>query len=336
MQDLFFMARPRIAVLYVGGSIGMVRNVKTGRIEPLDSLIEIHRFLPEIQREVSLQFFTLSNVGSSEVTPDHWVEIAETIDKHYDSFEGFVIIHGTNTMSYTASALSFALQNLSKPVILTGALMPINDLSSDGRMNLIFAIRAAQLDLAEVCIVLGPSILRGCRSVKVEQSILQTFMSPKFPALGEFGTTVTLHPWRTVRRKRRLTCHPVFDQNVVSITLHPGMPARVFDSILAARPHGIVLRAYGQGMLPEHLHEWLQRVGKEKIPVVITSQLLRGTIDLHRYRKHLTLEQLGVISGKDMTHEWAVVKLMWALTQGKTEARVREIMEKNVAGEISE
>ena len=330
------MPRPRIAVLYVGGSIGMVRNQKPGRIEPLESLIEIHRFLPEVQREVSLQFFSLANVGSSEVTPDHWTEIARTIEEHYEEFEGFVVIHGTNTMSYTASALSFALQNLSKPVILTGALMPINDLSSDGRMNLIFAIRAAELDLAEVCIVLGPTILRGCRSVKVEQSILQTFVSPKFPALGEFNTSVQLHPWRLVRRKRRLLCRPTFDPAVLPITLHPGMPEEYFDALLSARPHGIVLRAYGQGMLPEHLHQWIQRALQRKIPVVITSQLLRGSIDLHRYRKQLTLEQLGVISGKDMTHECAVVKLMWALTQTKSENRIRELMERNVAGELSE
>lgn len=330
------MPRPRIAVLYVGGSIGMVRNQKTNRIEPLESLVEIHRFLPELQREVALQFFSLANLGSSEVTPEHWVEIARTIEQHYDGFEGFVVIHGTNTMSYTASALSFALQHLSKPVVLTGALMPINDLSSDGRMNLIFAIRAAQMDLAEVCIVLGPTILRGNRSKKMEQSILQTFESPKFPVLGEFNTTVQLHPWRLVRRKRRLSCHPTFDTDVVSITLHPGLPERYFDIILSARPHGIVLRAYGQGMLPENLHAWIRKVTEQKIPIVITSQLVRGSIDLHRYRKQLTLEQLGVVSGKDMTHECAVVKLMWALTQTKSESRLRDLMEKNLSGELTE
>lgn len=330
------MPRPRIAVLYVGGSIGMVRNQKTNRIEPLESLVEIHRFLPEVQRETALQFFSLLNLGSSEVTPEHWVAIAQTIDQNYDAFDGFVVIHGTNTMSYTAAALGFALQNLSKPVVLTGALMPINELSSDGRMNLIFAIHAAQLDIAEVCIVLGPTILRGCRSVKVEQSILQTFISPKFPALGEFNTSVHLHEWRTVRRKRHLLCRPTFDANVVSVTLHPGLPDASFDALLAVPPSGIVLHAYGQGMLPEHLHGWIRRVTERRIPVVITSQLLRGSIDLHRYRKQLTLEQLGVISGKDMTHECAVVKLMWTLAQTKSPTRVRDLMERNLVGELSE
>src|SRR3989338_6942182 len=158
------MARTKIAILYMGGSIGMVMNQKTGRIEPMESLSVIHRAIPELQREVALEFFSVSNVGSSEVTPDHWVEIARKIESMYDAFEGFVVIHGTNTMSYTASALSFALQNLRKPIVFTGSLLPINYTGSDGRMNLVFAIKAALLDIAEVCVVLGPKVLRGCRS----------------------------------------------------------------------------------------------------------------------------------------------------------------------------
>src|SRR3989344_8714843 len=172
------MARARIALLDVGGSIGMKVNQKTGRIEPLESLSEVHRFLPELQKEVALKFCSIANVGSSEIKPEHWIEIARTIEELYDEFDGFVVVHGTNTMSYTAAALSFALQNLSKPVVLTGALMPINDLAGDGRMNLVFAIRTAQLDIAEVCVALGPYILRGSRVKKVEASFLETFESP--------------------------------------------------------------------------------------------------------------------------------------------------------------
>ncbi|HVW67199.1 MAG TPA: asparaginase [Candidatus Peribacteraceae bacterium] len=330
------MARPNIAVLYVGGSIGMIRNQKTGRMENLESLAEIHRFLPELQREVALQFFTLSNLGSSDVTTMHWIEIARTIEKHYDAYDGFVVIHGTNTMSHTAAALSFALQNLSKPVVLTGSLMPINDLSSDGRMNLIFAIRAAQLDIAEVCIVLGPRILRGNRAVKMEQSILHTFDSPHFPALGEFTTSVALHPWRTVRRKRTHSCRPDFDERVLSLTLHPGIPDAQFTALLNANPHGIIIQSYGQGMLPESLFPWLQTVTGRNIPIVVTSQMLKGTIDLRLYRKQIALERLGIISGKDMTYECALTKLMWVLARTKNPAKIRELMERNLAGELTD
>ncbi len=312
-------------------------NQKTGRIEPIESLNEIHRFLPELQREVALQFFSIANVGSSEVTPDHWVQIAQTIETIYDQYEGFVIIHGTNTLTYTAAALSFALQGLSKPVVLTGSLLPINDLGGDGRMNLIFAIRAAQLDIAEVCVVLGPRALRGSRVKKVDQSLFQTFDSPKFPALADFSTGGEhLHPWRTVRRKRTLECRASFDPHVVLVTLHPGIPESHLNALLDTKPHGIVLRAYGPGMLPESLFPWLRRATAMDIPIVITSQTFRGNVDLHRYRKQLTLEQMGIISGKNMTFECAMTKLMWAITQAKNPRRLRDLMERSLVGELDD
>jgi len=330
------MARPRIALLYVGGSIGMKMNRKTGRIEPIESLNEIHRFLPELQREVALKFYSLSNVGSSEVTPKDWVEIAQTIERLYDDFEGFVVVHGTNTMGYTASALSFALQGLSKPVVLTGALLPINDIGGDGRMNLVAAIHAAQLDIAEVCIALGPRVLRGCRAKKVDQSLLQTFDTLRVDPLAEFNVGVHLGEHRLVRRKRQLVCKPTFDANVAVVTLHPALELRFLDSILQTKPHGIIMRAYGPGMLPERLFPWLRKVTAQGIPIVLTSQTIRGRVDLHHFRKQITLEQFGVISGKDMTFECALVKLMWALTQTENPHRLREIMEKSLVGELEE
>ncbi|MBT4367534.1 asparaginase [Candidatus Peregrinibacteria bacterium] len=329
------MARPKIALLYVGGSIGMQMNKKTGRIEPIESLTEIHRLLPELQRDVSLTFYSITNVGSSDITPEHWVEIALMIKKLYDQFEGFVIVHGTNTMSYTAAALSFALQGLSKPIVLTGALLPINDLAGDGRMNLIFAIRAAQLDIAEVCIALGPHILRGSRSKKVDNSFLQTFDSPKVLPLAEFTTEVNLMDHRIVRRKRSLVCNPSFDPNVLLLTMHPGLNESYLDAMLKSDPHGIILRSYGSGMLPESLFPWIRRVTEKNIPIVVTSQSLRGTVDLHKYRKQMMMEELGIISGMDMTFECTVVKLMWALNQAKSQKKLKEIMEKNLVGEFS-
>ncbi|MEQ1849033.1 MAG: asparaginase [Candidatus Peribacteraceae bacterium] len=329
------MARLKIAVLYVGGSIGMIRNRRTGRIEQLDSIEHIHRFLPEAQRDVSLEFFTVANVGSSEVTPEHWVLIAEKIRALYDRFDGFVVIHGTNTMAYTAAALSFALQNLSKPIILTGSILPLDELGSDARMNLAYALQAAQLDLAEVCVVLGPRVLRGNRAKKTDQSIIKTFSTPRMSPLVRFDATVELSPRRVVRRKRSLIVKPAFDPNVLSITLHPGMPEHYFDLLLDFNPSGIVLRAYGQGMLPESLFPWLREATKRKIPIVIVSQLQKGSIDLHRFRKQMTLESMGVISGMDMTYECAVTKLMWVLAQTKDPRRVRELMEKSLAGELT-
>ncbi len=330
------MARSKIALLYVGGSIGMKVNQKTGRIEPLESLSEVHRLLPELQKEVALQFFSVANVGSSEINPTHWEEIALLIKDIYDDFDGFVIIHGTNTMSYTAAALSFALQGLSKPVVLTGALMPINDVAGDGRMNLVFAIRTAQLDIAEVCVVLGPEVLRGTRAKKVEASFLKTFESPNCPPLADFSREVTLAEHRLVRRKRTLVCKPSFDPNVVLLSVHPGISDAYLQAVLDAKPHGIILRTYGPGMISQSLFPWLHEVTDREIPICITSQALRGKVDLHKYRKQLVLEQLGIISGKNMTFECAMVKMMWALTQAKTPRRIRDLMERSLVGEMDD
>ena len=328
--------RPKIALLYVGGSIGMIMNQKTGRIDPVESLSEIYRFLPELQREVALEFFPIANVDSADVTPAHWVAIAKTIEEQEKNFEGFVVIHGTNTLSYTAAALSFALQNLSKPVILTGALLPINDMAGDCRMNLVFAIRAAELDLAEVCIVLGPRVLRGCRAKKVNESILQTFDSTRFPPLADFSSAFELHPWRIVRRKRTLECRPTFDPNVLLLTLHPSIQDTYLEAILASKPHGIVMRAYGPGLISKRLLPWLVKLEEAGIPIVMTSQVLRSHVDVHRFRKDLPTEQQHIISGKDMTYECALAKLMWALTQTQTPEKLRTLMEKSVVGELDE
>jgi L-asparaginase len=311
-------------------------NQKTGRIEPIESLNEIHRFLPELQREVALKFFSLANVGSSEITPNNWVEIALKIGQIYDDFEGFVVVHGANTMSYTAAALSFALQGLSKPVILTGAIHPINDIAGDGRMNLIYAIRAAQLDIAEVCVVMGPRVLRGNRAKKVDQSLFRTFDTLTCAALAEFNMEVHLAGHRIVRRKRTLKCRPDFDPNVVLLSMHPGMSDRFLDAVLASEPHGIVLRTYGPGMIPVHLYDWLRTVTKQGIPVLLTSQALRGKVDLHCYHKQLTLERLGVISGANMTFECATVKLMWAIRQTHNSKHLRDLLAKSLAGEMDE
>ncbi len=311
-------------------------NQKSGRIEPLESLSEMHRFLPELQKEVSLKFFSVANVGSSEIHSEHWVEIAQVIKENYDEFDGFVVVHGTNTMSYTASALSFALQGLSKPVVLTGALLPINDLVGDGRMNMVFAIRAAQLDIAEVCVCLGPHVFRGSRIKKVEASFMETFESPNCGPLIDFSREIHIADHRIVRRKRTLDYKASFDKNVVLLTVHPDMPESFLNATLDADPHGIVLRTYGPGMLSKELFPWLQKVTEKEITIVITSQALRGKVDLHKYRKQLTLEQLGIISGKDMTFECAVVKLMWALTQAKAPRRIRDLMERDLVGELEE
>ncbi|MBT4021155.1 asparaginase, partial [Candidatus Peribacteria bacterium] len=319
--------KPKIALLHVGGSMGMIMNQKTGRISPVESVGEIHRLVPELQKEVSLSLFPISNIGSIDITPELWTEIANTIYREYDKYDGFVITHGTNTMSYTASALSFAIQGLSKPIILTGAILPVNDAAGDARRNLVYAIRAAQLDIAEVCVVLGPKVLRGSRTKKMHESVSRTFESTRFPHLADFTRNFEIHPWRITKRKRSLKFNPNFDPNVALITLYPGMSNKFLNAVLESEPHGILIRAFGPGMIPEIISPWLKDVTKRNIPIVMTSQVLDSFVDLQFYRKQLTLEKMGIISGKDMTYECALTKFMWGLAQTKSPSKLRGLIE---------
>lgn len=330
------MNRAKIAVLYVGGSIGMTVNKATGRIEPIESIDEIYKFLPELQKEVRLDFFPITTVGSSDITPDHWSELSVVIQQQYEKYDGFVVIHGTNTMTYTAAALAFSLQGLSKPIICTGALMPLNDLAGDGRMNLIHAIRAAQLDIAEVCIVSGARVLRAVRTKKMEQALFKTFDSPGFPSLADFNVQVEQHPWRKVRRKRSLVCKPTYETNIAVLTLFPGIHLSVLDSVLARKHKAIVLQAYGPGMLPATVEPWLEQVAAANVPLLLVSQTVAGRIELDQYRKQLLLQNLGCIAAKNMTLDCAVVKLMWALAQGYTKKQLKKCIETSVVGELDE
>ena len=330
------MPRSNIALLYVGGSIGMKVNQRTGRIEPIEDPQEIHRLLPELQREVALKFIPLTNVGSSEVQPADWVTMCAEIERLYDNYDGFVVVHGTNTMSYTAAALSFALQNLSKPIVLTGALHPLNDIAGDGRMNLIYAIRAAQLDIAEVCVCVGPVVLRGCRVKKIDESLFRTFESPGVMPLAEFGSRVELSPDRKKRRKRQMTCKAAFDPAVTLVTLYPGMPDSLLDAVLTTKPRGVVVQAFGPGMFPDKVTSWFRDLIEQGALVVLTSQSLHGSVDLSRFRKQLAIEKLGVLSGKDMTYETAVVKTMWALANASSVPGAKKLLLKNCAGEMTE
>lgn len=330
------MPRASVALVYIGGAMGVVTNRKTGTVRPIESVNEIHRVIPELQGEVHLELLPLHDIGTPELLPSHWTVLAEAIKRHYDQYEGFVVLHDTNTLVYTACALSFALQSLSKPIVLTGALAPLNDIGGDARMNLIYAIRSALLDVAEVVITLGPQILRGSRTKKVQQELTGSFASHCFPALGEFRTTgAALHPWRYVRRKRTLLCRSSFDPNVVTLTMTPGIREQVLDAVLDAGPRGIVLRSYGPGVVPPSFLPWLRRVADGGVPIVVTSQMTKGMIDFQDLKRQIAFERTSLISGHDMTHECAAVKLMWALTQAKGD-RLCGLMERSLVGELGD
>src|SRR3989338_605274 len=329
------MKKPKICLLFCGGTIGMVRNRSTGVLEPAQDASEILRLFPELQKIIQFDFKVLVNIDSSNMSPDIWTQIARKIHELYDLYDGFVIAHGTDTMAYTASAISFALQNLNKPIVLTGSLVPLNEIGSDGRNNLIYACLTATLDIAEVCIVLSNHIIRGNRAKKFHESFSALFHSPNFPVLGELGRPIKLEDWRLKRRDRKLKYEPRFDSNISVLKLFPGFDPAIIDKVLARKAHGIILEGFGPGNVPSNIIMQIEKCSKRGIPLVLANQMEKGITNLTSYAVGFEAFEAGAISSKDMTTEACVAKLMLVLAQTRKLGEVKKLMESDLVGEMS-
>lgn len=317
----------------------MVKNPKTGALQAATQAADIIRDIPEIQKYIQLDFKMVFNMDSSNMSPHHWTEIATKIHQLYDSYDGFVIAQGTDTMAYCASALSYALQNLSKPVVFTGSLIPLNEIASDGRNNLVYACLTASLDIAEVCIAFANKIIRGNRAKKYHESFVEVFHSPNYPYLGELGRPTVLHEWRKKRRKRSLIFQPKFDPKISLLKLFPGFDPEIIDKVLEREAHGIVIEGFGPGNVPFLDHSIIPQIEKatsKNIPVIIANQMEKGITNLGSYEAGLYAKKAGAISSRDMTTEATVTKLMWALGKTKKLSEIKTIIGKNIAGEIGE
>lgn len=338
------MRKPRICLIFAGGTIGMVKDSHNGTFHPATNAYEIIRDIPEIQKYLSLDFKFVMNLDSSNIGAIHWTTIAKTIHKIYHRYDGFVIAHGTDTMTYTASALSFALQNLAKPIVLTGSLIPLSELGSDGRNNLIYACITSTLDIAEVCIAFASKVIRGNRAKKFHESFSDVFHSPNFPYLGELGNPPTLYPWRKKRRKRLLEFQPEFDSKISLLKIFPGFDPEIIDRVIDRGAHGIIIEGFGPGNVPFVENSIIPQIEKAvslDIPVIIANQMERGVTNLNRYEGGFMAGKSGAISSYDMTTEATVAKLMWALGQIEKTAvinrisKIRRIFERNLSGEMT-
>lgn len=333
------MARAKICVLFAGGTIGMIRDSKTGALRPAFDASDIIRDIPELQKEVQLDFRMIMNMDSSNMNPQDWSKIAEKIYKLYDKFDGFVVLQGTDTMAYTASALSFALQNLSKPVVLTGSLIPMTELGADARNNLIYACLTAALDIAEVCIIFANRIIRGNRAKKHHESFVDVFHSPNYPYLGELGRPTILHDWRKRRRKRVLKFQPEFDAHISLLKLFPGFDPDILERVIDRGAHGIIIEGFGPGNVPfregHSIIPMIEKATDAGIPVVIANQMEMGITNLTSYEAGYLAADAGALSSYDMTTEATVTKLMWLLSQTRDLNKIRKKYAASMAGELS-
>lgn len=328
--------KKKILLLFCGGTIVMEKNEENVLAPPNKdrALRSLFNLEPRIDDLAAVDLFFIANIDSTNITPDLWDQMAQTIFKYYSEYDGFVITHGTDTMAYSASALSFALRNLGKPVVFTGAQIPGYFLESDARRNLINAVRVAKMDLPAVLIVFSEEIILGARASKVSHSELNAFASINRPSLGYVGVDICLRDQVKKEEGSGLSLALGFDGKIAVISLVPGMPITVLEELLVGDLHGIVLIAYGSGNIPEMYLSFLEKAQKKKLPVVIRTQCLEGSTSMDIYATGKQALQFNVIEVSDMSLEATITKLMWALKRGVPYEGIKMIMQKNYAGEL--
>jgi len=289
---------------------------------------------PNLKTIADLDVHYIDNIDSSNMKPEHWDKMASVIAEKYDSYDGFVITHGTDTMSYTSSALSYALGNLGKPVVLTGSQIPGNKIETDARRNFVNAVRVATLDLSGVFLVFDEEIILGSRASKVSESKLDAFETVNWDLAGEIRIDIRLSPDSKKRHSGKLNLQTGFETNVVALYLYPGMPKQVIENILDNGIKGLVLSAYGSGNLSYEYLGALKKAKDKKIAVVVDTQCLQGATLMHVYDVGKSALDAGAIQGYDMSFESVVTKLMWALKRAPYEG-IEKIMHTNYTGEIN-
>ena len=327
----------------------MGRNPMTGALEPLN-FKHLKEHLPEfkyIKADIDVHQFN-PPIDSSDMSPRMWTKLVELIARSYDRYDGFVILHGTDTMAFTASALSFMLQNLTKPVILTGSQLPLGQLRTDGKENLLTSIElAAMYDneghamVPEVCIYFNGHLLRGNRCTKRNADGFDAFDSFNYPHLCETGVDFTFHKHHILKPDYTQPMVPFgeMNRNVIIFSLFPGIQESIVRHVLETpQLRGIVMRSYGSGNAPHY--EWITQSLREAtergVVVVNVSQCVCGRVEMGRYDTGYQLQDAGVISGRDSTVEAAATKLMYLNARYPDVAQVRQMMERSLAGEIME
>ncbi|WP_316768865.1 type I asparaginase [Pedobacter frigiditerrae] len=336
----------KILIIYTGGTIGMVNDAKTGTLIPFD-FEQIQDNVPELARldyQLSVHSFD-PILDSSNMNPEVWAELAELIKEKYDAFDGFVILHGSDTMSFTASALSFMLQNLAKPVILTGSQLPIGEIRTDAKENLITALEIAATKkdgkamVPEVCIYFDYQLFRGNRSIKYNSEKFEAFASPNYPILAEAGVNLDFYPnYILPIPTEPFQIHTSFNANIGVLKMYPGITENAVRAITESNAEAIILEAFGSGNTTTA--PWFITCLKEAIEankiILDISQCKGGSVQLGLYETSRKLQKMGILSGSDLTFESAVTKLMYLLGQDLSIEEVKRLLEISIAGELTD
>ena len=341
-------ARSSILLIYTGGTIGMMKNPVTGALENFnfDQLLE---YVPEI-KGFNLDIFSIAfepPIDSSDITPESWNQLVKIIYSNYEQYDGFVILHGTDTMAFTASALSFMLEGLMKPVILTGSQLPIGALRTDGKENLLTAIEIAAAKredgtpiVPEVCVFFHEKLMRGNRTTKVSVDNFDAFETNNYPLLAHSGIELQFYEQniRPYNPDAMLIPHYEMDPNIIILSLFPGMQPDIVKKIMRDKKlKGVIFRTFGSGNAPQQkwLVDALTHATRSEKTIVNITQCSTGSVKMGLYETGLQLLESGIISGHDSTVEAALTKLMYLLGQDFSAEEIRQQMNLSLAGEIT-
>lgn len=331
----------RLLLLHTGGTL-MMRGDEDATLVPDVYTHDLVAELPVLRKIAEIETRILFNLDSSNIQPPHWVDIARAIHESLDAYDGFVVIHGTDTMAYTASALAFLLPGLDRPVVLTGSQKPLTDVRTDARANLVDACHLATLGIPEVGIAFDSRFLRGCRASKLDAWGMSAFGSPRCPPLAELGLSVRIAP-HVLPMRRRLPFDARIEPHVLAVRTFPGLEPRLLLNALDVGVRGLLFEAFGAGNVPtmdNSLVPVIDAARERDVPVVIISQTARGAVDFNVYEGGFAAAHAGAISGGDMTSEAALAKLMVTLGRVNDDARgriaaVREAFATARVGEMS-
>lgn len=334
-----------VLIIYTGGTIGMINDPKSGVLVPFN-FEQITDHVPELKR-LKYKFKVHSFdplIDSSNMSPEVYKEIAQLIQKEYENYDGFVILHGSDTMSFTASALSFMIENLTKPVIFTGSQLPVNGIRTDAKENLITALeiaaekRKGKAMVPEVCIYFDYKLFRANRSFKYNSEKFEAFRSPNYPVLAEAGVYLRFNRNDILRPAGEpIKFHTKLDSAIGILKLYPGISPEIVKSALSANCKAIIMETFGSGNTSTQ--KWFLDLLREAIKsgklILNISQCKVGTVELGRYETSRALKEMGVVNGYDMTFEAAVTKLMYLLGNVKSNKKIAEYLETDLRGELT-